>query len=396
MTLQRRNFISSALLALVSFMLFSCDNDSKSTIITRIDGSFPAFKGKSVSVSEFGINEAIPIDTVKIDDRGNFRFKIRRTGAGFYLIKTDNRNFITLVLDKEKKITVSSDGKNLRKSYSVKGSPDSELYRDFEMFLETNRTKVDSLSDLYRNYQRSSTFSSIQPELDGRYKEIFDHQRTYSLQFIENHCSSLASLLVINRRFGERKILDDMKDFDYYLKIDSCLTPIYSGNMHLDEHKRKIEAIRQERKTIVLAEKRMAIGNKVPNIIMQNPAGKEISLHSFIGKPVIIYFWASMDKISRQANANLKEILRQYSGPKPVVYAIGLESYKQIWQDAITKDGIQDWVNVTDYLNMDSSARTLFNMDDRFPYYVILDKEMRICHRGTDLMDIPAQLEKLQ
>jgi thiol-disulfide isomerase/thioredoxin len=231
--------------------------------------------------------------------------------------------------------------------------------------------------------------------LDRRYQEIFSQQRQYSISFLENHCSSLASLLVINRRFGEKKIITEESDFNYYLMIDSCLSPVYPGNKHIAEHKRKIEAFSQERKTHDMTEKRLAVGNKVPDIGLQDPSGKNIQLHSLQGKPVIIYFWASWDKESRKSNKILLDLVGKAGKSKPVVYAIGLESYKEVWEDAIKIDGLNDWINVTDYLNMSSSAKTMFNIPDKLPYFILLNNQMMIRYRGNNFDELSSEIARV-
>jgi thiol-disulfide isomerase/thioredoxin len=391
----RCKFINAFIILFVFIFLFSnCTDSGTKGTRTTVSGSFPAFKGKSLTISEFDINSAIPIDTVKIGDDGSFKFKFNRQHAGFYLLKIDNRNFLTLVLDKEKKVKVFSDGDNLKKGYTVEGSVDSELYRDFEINLEINRGKVDSLSKTYKDSQRSNAFRSIQMSLDKRYQEIFASQRENSMLFLDEHCSSLASLLVINRRFGEKKIIDEENDFAYFLKLDSCLSLKYPDNKHLAEHKRKLDRINEQRRHIEMTEKRLAPGNKVPDIGLQDPSGKEIQLYSLQGKPVILYFWASWDKESRKSNKIIKDMVEKKGRDKPNVYAVGLESYKEVWAEAIKTDGLQDWKNVTDLLNIHSSAKTLFNIPDKFPYFILLDKELIIRYRGNNFDELAAEIEK--
>ena len=394
MSATKKNIINNYFLFLLIILIAGCSQNGSKGIKTTIRGSFPAFKGKSISLSEFDINNAIPLDTVKISEDGSFKFRFRRPGPGFYLIKIDNKNYITLILDKEKKIEISSDLPNLRKNYSVTGSADSEIYRDFEMFLEVNRSKVDSLSRSYNDYQKSASFRSIKMELDKTYQEIFKHQCQYSIHFLETHCGSLASLLVINRRFGERKILTENDDFEYFTLIDSCLSLKYPDNKHLLEHKKKIEVISEYRKINEMTEKRLAIGNKVPDIGLQNPSGKTVQLYSLQGQPVILYFWASWDQESRKSNKIVKDLVENSGTGKLAVYAVGLESYKEPWEDAIKVDGLQKWTHVTDYLNIYSSAKSLFNIPDNIPYFIILDKELIIRYKGNNFADLAAEIHR--
>lgn len=143
-----------------------------------------------------------------------------------------------------------------------------------------------------------------------------------------------------------------------------------------------------------MAEKRFAIGNKIPNIELESPAGKIVQLYSLQGQPVILYFWASWDKKSRESNKTLKDLLEKSGGKKPVVYAIGLESYKEAWENAIRIDGLQKWINVTDYLNIHSSAKSLFNVPDEMPYFILLDKELMIRYKGNNFNELGAEINR--
>lgn len=378
---------------LILIFLAACNQGNKG-IRTTITGSFPLLKGKMVSISEFDINNAIPVDTTRIRENGSFKFTFRHQGPGFFLIKVDNKNFLTLILNDEKRIEVTSDQQNIRKSYFVKGSPDSELYRDFEMFLEVNRTKVDSLSKTYEMFQRSSSFNSVKLDLDRTYQEIFSNQRQYSIQFIKNHCGSLACLLVLNRRFGERKILNEVDDFDYFLMVDSCLSANYQGNNHLLDFQNRIQAFKDKRKIFEMTEKQLAPGNKVPEFGLQDKDGSTIQLSSLKGKPVVLYFWASWDPQSRKANLDLKNLIDRQGKNRPAVYAVGLESYKEPWLEAIKADGLKDWIHVTDLLNIHSSAKTLFNIPDNLPYFFFIDKEQIIRYKGSDFDELAKILQQ--
>ena len=125
------------------------------------------------------------------------------------------------------------------------------------------------------------------------------------------------------------------------------------------------------------------------------PSFKTVALYSLSGKPVVLYFWASWDQPSRKANAEMKILLDKAVKLKPVVYAIGLESYKEPWEDAIRMDGLQNWINVTDYLNLYSSAKSLFNIPDALPYFILLDKDMMIRFKGTNFDALASEINRL-
>jgi thiol-disulfide isomerase/thioredoxin len=233
-------------------------------------------------------------------------------------------------------------------------------------------------------------------DLDKTYQDIFSYQRQYSITFLENHCASLASLLVIGKRFGERKILSEETDLNYFMLVDSCLSAIYPDNKYLAEFKKRIGVFSEKQKINEMTEKRLAIGNKVPDISMKDPSGKKVSLYSLQGRPVIIYFWASWNEDSRNANVRMKELLEKSGRDKPAVYAIGLETYKESWTDAINKDGTGNWIHVSDFLNIHSSAKSLFNAPDNLPYFILLDKELIIRYKGNDFGVLGAEISRVK
>ncbi len=389
-------YLKPAWIILVSAWLFiGCTGNTGNGIKTTIQGSFPAFKGSRVALSEIGISSTTPIDTAVVSDNGSFTFRFNRTGPGFYLIKLDNRNYLTLILDQERKISVFSDGREIRKGYRVEGSPDSELYSQFEQFLDVNRKKVDSLRTTYTSHQRSPGFQSMQLQLDDAYQRIFSHQRQFSVNYVLKNCTSLSSLLVINRRFGERLVITPDEDLHLMQHLDSCLTARYPGNIHLEDHKKRLKTAEERYKIKAATDQRLAIGNKAPDIDMEDPEGRTVTLYSLEGKPVVVYFWASWENGCKTSNRALKEFLDNHGGKKPEVYAVGLESYRDLWKSAIERDGTQAWKHVTDYLNVYSSARSRYNVPDKLPYFFLLDDELKIRYKGGSLQELFSAIKEL-
>jgi hypothetical protein len=75
------------------------------------------------------------------------------------------------------------------------------------------------------------------------------------------------------------------------------------------------------------------------------------------------------------------------------VYAIGLESYRDTWVGAINADGL-NWINVTDYLHLQSGSVTLFNVPKTLPYFYLLDEGLVIRYKGNSVVDLIAALKR--
>jgi hypothetical protein len=302
-------------------------------------------------------------------------------------LKVDQKNYITLVLNQEKEVFIFSDQEKIRSNYKVDGSEESQLLASFESALEKNRQRIDSLVLEYRQINASTTITSTSVQMDEVYQGILEDQVKLSKQFIEDNCGSLASLLVIDRRFGMKKILTEEDNGHHYLLLDSCLGINYPGNKHIVEFKKRVEKIYQKKAIWEHRNNLLAIGKKAPDITLEDPQGRSIPLSSFLGNKVIVYFWASWDKNSRQKNPEMKRIYDMYSPRGLKVYAIGLETYNKPWSGAIKADKLT-WTNVTDYLNIQSATVSLFNVPRELPYFYLLDEEMIIMYKGKDFVDL--------
>jgi hypothetical protein len=384
-------FFTSFLFALL-LILTSCDPQGSKKGKLTITGTFTQFPEGKVELSRINLRSTTPLDTARLNDEGEFRFRVTHDSAEMYLLKVNQKNYINLIVDQERNINVYSDKKLIRSNYQVEGSASSQRLAEFEGALEKNKRKIDSLIIQYKQYQAGVNPSSALIQMDEYYLEVFQEQINLSRKFIEENCNSLASLLVIERRFGMKKILTEKDDSEYYLMLDTCLSAIYPNNMHVLEHKKRLRNILQQKAIKEHRDKLLAIGKKAPDITLEDPQGKSIPLYSLIGRRVIVYFWASWDENSRNANKEMKRIYELNSGSGLEVYAIALESYREPWKGAINADGL-NWINVTDYLNIQSATTSLFNIPDKLPYFYLLDEEMLIMYKGNNFVDL---LEKLR
>lgn len=112
----------------------------------------------------------------------------------------------------------------------------------------------------------------------------------------------------------------------------------------------------------------LEVGNKAPDIKMQNPEGKEIALSSLKGKVVLIDFWSSWCGPCRRENPNVVKAYMQYkdkkfkNGKGFTVYSVSLDQNKESWKNAITKDSLIWDYHVSDLKYWQNEAAALYQV----------------------------------
>ena len=384
-----------SLLALA--VIFSC-NRTEETATTVIKGRFSAHHGEYIFLEEIKVHDVIMLDSMKANDKGDFKFRLKQKQDGFYLVKTTmDDSYLVLQLNRGEKVEVGSDSVVFLNGYSVTGSPGSILLLDFEIFMSKQKARIDSLYTVFIKEQYQPDFLDVKRQLDSIYQVIVDNQKTYVREFIEEHPSSLATLLVVNRKLGRAEVLDEDEDFECFHKLDSALMIRYPDNDHaLDNHER-VEEIRLRKFDRFEAEKKMQTGMKAPNIVMKDTADNFVSLRDigFDGNDyVVIYFWAGWNAKSRQDNKTLVSLYNEFRKYKIEVFGVSLDENKKVWIGAINLDKLP-WIQGSDMLALNSPVMKAYNLSGELPFYYIVDNKRAIVYKDKDLNKIIKKLKEL-
>jgi hypothetical protein len=231
----------------LSLIIFSCNNSEKKEGIV-INGTFQNASGVKVIFRELDVDAVHNLDSVTLDDKGLFRFRFNPSDAGFYILKSSSGEYILLLADKEEEANVFADMKNHPFHYEINGSPGSSLLKDFYERTLTNIIKADSLRSVLMENRDSPSFYQLSLSFDTLFQKLIDNQKNIEKTFIQQNPSSLASLIVLNYKFGMNTVLTIDEDFPIFLKLDSVFQVKYPTNKHvIFHHQRIIEHQRQEK-----------------------------------------------------------------------------------------------------------------------------------------------------
>jgi peroxiredoxin len=377
---------------ILPFILFSCtDPDLKPNV--RVSGIFPGFAGQFVYLEELEPMQAVMMDSSRVNPDGTIEFKLAVADAGFYILRTSKDNSLLLLLEKDEKVFINTTEKQLNPDLVIKGSPGSSQILEFEKFMRFQRSRIDSLALIYNSKRGEEDFFTLKRELDSLYLTYVEDQREYVFKFIDDHPGSLACLIVINRRLGQTEVISEMDDFMHLYRIDSLLQQQYPGNKHVLDHHERVKEIRGRIFDTYTIEEKLQPGRRAPDVVLNDTSGHPVSLKSFTGKKVILYFWAGWNAKSRLDNRKLIKLYPELHLGNTEVIGISLDENEIVWKGAIRLDVIS-WVQLSDLKGFYSDVKRAYNIPDELPFYYLIDEDQKIRFKHAELDSILVQLNR--
>ncbi len=348
-------------------VIFSgCKKDNQFAISGKITNA----GDKTIYLEQLFVSNSTPIDSVKINSKGEFKFKHQTSIPTFYLLKLSDINFVTLLVDSAENVNISADVINFSSGYLVEGSPGSEMVQQLNEKLHTTKQKLDSIRSLNILYENRNNYAQLKEGLDTEYAKIVQTQVDYSTNFVLNNPFSMASVLALYQRFDpETYVITDIQP----LKVAaSALHSIYPGSDHVQALYANTLQLMQNERAAKLQQIIENEGSNSPDIVLPDPEGKDIPLSSLRGKYVLLHFWSAKDEASRIVNPVLKELYRKYKSKGFEIYQVSVDKERFEWIDAIDKDQLT-WVNVGD-MEGSINAVNVYNIK-QIPSNYLLDKE---------------------
>jgi len=354
------------------FFIVSCGND-KNKGSFELKGKITGSNGETIYLEKLANPQPVLVDSVVLDHNGEFAFKNYVPTIGFYRLKTDARNMITLVLDSNDKVNVTADIKDFDHTRKVEGSPESNLFFEYDVIAKGRNLQLDSLDKAFQTIMEVSKLDSLRMDSVSRlfekpYNAIMQRFNRLISEKIQKNTSAYASIIAIQG-------LEPDKFADTYKALDAGLTKKYPRDKNVLMFHDVVNKM--------LA---TTVGQQAPEIVLPSPDGKEIALSSLKGKVVLLDFWASWCGPCRKEMPNVVKAYAKYKSKGFEIYGVSLDKDKDKWLAAIKSDGIT-WPQVSDLQYWNSSVVKLYSIEG-IPYTILLDTAGNILAknlRGSEL-----------
>jgi len=385
---------SKLLYLLIFSMAFAGCKDNSIKISGKINNQL---KGEYLMLQELKANSLETIDSLELSENGEFSFEKEIDYPSFYLLKTSNENFLTVLAEPGENIQISAEYNKLGIPESVKGSEGTQKMIDYNKALKNTIDKLGGLQEIYSQNSGSPELEKVMSTLDSTAQVYLKEINIYTKKYIDENISSLVSLVALYQQVAPQiYVLNPLEDLSYFVKVDSSLFKLYPES-------EPVKALHEQVSELV---DRIGIekgpdavqpaSSDIPDIALPTPTGEIVKLSSTRGKVVLLDFWAAWCPPCRKENPNLVLAYNTYKSKGFEIFQVSLDKTREEWVKGIEQDNLGRWIHVSDLKYWNSSVVSQFSIKS-IPYNMLLDPDGKVIAtnlRGDNLMKKLAEVIK--
>ena len=215
-------------------------------------------------------------------------------------------------------------------------------------------------------------------QLNREYRQLLDERTQKQQQYVREHPNSYFSVVALSESVSSKFDVAEIEPL--FLSIDEKYRETFPGKAFAQ----RIEAA-----------KTIEIGKKAPGFTQNDPEGNPVSLSDYLGKYVLLDFWASWCGPCRQENPNLVKAYAAYKDKGFEILGVSLDNKdgKEAWVKAIEKDGLT-WTQVSDLNSWNNEVARSYGVR-AVPQSYLIDPQGIIVAENLRGETLEAKLEEI-
>ena len=303
-------------------------------------------KGEYIYLDELRASELVTVDSAAVSEEGIFQFTRKIEFPSFYLLKTDETNFLTMLLEPGQRLELEAEIDSLNFPFSISGSKGTELMTEYNKKLQSVISQLKGLRETYVKSLGSPQLSVVMERLDSIAQKYLDDMNSYTKKYIDGNLTSLVSLVALYQQVAPGEyILHPESDLEYYIRVDSALYHLYPDYEPVEILHEQVQKLVSDIKIQNLETPIAQAGAEVPEIALPDPEGDTIRLSSTRGNIVLLDFWAAWCNPCRHENPNLVKAYDLYHNQGFQIYQVSLDRTREAWLKGIKEDNLEKWID---------------------------------------------------
>ncbi|MFC2814145.1 MAG: DUF4369 domain-containing protein [Prevotella conceptionensis] len=361
----------------------------------NINGTITQAKDSVLYLENMSLNGPKAVDSVKLDENGNFEFKQKAPDAPeFYRLRIASQ-MVNLAVDSTESITVKAAYPTMSANYEVSGSEECTKIRDLaymQLALQRQVTAIansptlgveaveDSVTKVLEVYKNKVKLNYI-------FKEPMKAYAYYAL--FQTIVLGNANILIFNPRSSK----DDVKVFAAVATSWDTYFPKAERGLNL--HNIAIEGMKNVRiaennvRQTISADKVKVAG--VIDIALTDNHGRVRKLTDLKGKVVLLDFQAFAAEGSLKRIMMMREIYNKYHDRGFEIYQVSFDPEEHFWK---TKTAALPWVSVWDENGTRSAVLAQYNVQT-LPTFFLIDRNNTLQKRDAQIKDLDAEIQAL-
>ena len=382
-----RHIWKTAAFVATALTIASC-NERKFTVEGQIDNA----KDSVLYFENVGLEGINTLDSIKLDDNGNFSFSEAAPGAPeFYRLRIADQ-IINVSIDSTETVQFKGQYPGMASNYTVSGSDNCEKIKELtlkQMDLQSRAIAIQRNTAIGIDEANDSIRKLI-----NAYKEEVKHNYIYKEPMKAFSYFALFQAIGNYLIFNPRTDKEDIKAFAAVATSWDTYYPHAERGQNL--HNIAIEGMKNQRIVDAQNSQLQVEASKVNeagvlDIALPDNHGQERHLTDLKGQVVLLDFHIFAMNDSPARIIMLRELYNKYHQQGFEIYQVSLDPDEHFWKQ---QTAALPWISVRDADGVNSQRLMLYNIQ-AVPDYFIIDRGNNLVKRAIQIKDLEAEIKQL-